>query len=316
MIDILRLSHVGVRVTDLEKARYFYVDLLGFVETEKDGDYIYLRGIDEGQHHSLVLKKADSPGLSYIGFRVRRAEELDKAKEELQKLNLKFTRFKEKGVEEAILFETPQGMPFLIYYDMEYVGDMRMKFYAHRGVSPVRLAHVNYVVKDIEDEVRFLKNFMGYYETEWFLGKDNQTREVIWLTRRGDSHEIAIAKSQKNVPGFHHETYYVHELRDVIRAADIVSSAELWDSIERGPGRHGATEGYYIYLRDFDKNRIEFFTEDYVVLDPDKWKPVVWRNEQFRYRSDFWGRPIPQSWLTEWVPVEDISTGKLKGWSI
>lgn len=313
MIDVLRLSHVMVRVTDLEKAKYLYVDLLGFVETEKDGDYLYLRGIGEGQHHSLILKKADSPGLSYIGFRVKRAEELDKARNVFDERGVKYRRFKEKGVEDAILFESPEGMPFLLYYNMEYVGDMRLKYYLHRGVSPVRLAHVNYMVKDTETEVKFLKEFMGYYETEWYLGKEG-TRDVIWLTRRGDSHEVAIAKSSKNVPGYHHETFYVHELRDVIRAADILASAGLWDSIERGPGRHGATEGYHIYLRDLDRNRFEFFTEDYVVLDPDKWKPLVWTSEQARYRSDFWGRSIPQSWLTEWMPVEDIFTGKLKGW--
>jgi len=313
MINVLRLSHVCVRVSDLEKAKYFYSDLLGLVETEKDGDYLYLRGIEEGQHHSLILKRASSPGLSYIGLRVSKGEELDKAKQELESIGLKVLKHKEKGVEDGLLFETPQGIPMFLYYDMEYVGDLRMAFYKHKGVSPVRLAHVNYNVKDLEKEVDFFRKFLGYYETEYFLDKDGN-KAVIWLTRRGDSHEIAISKADKNVPGFHHETYYVHDVKDVIKAADILASAEQWDSIERGPGRHGVTEGYYIYLRDFDKNRIEFFTNDYIVLDPDKWKPIVWKYEQFRYRSDFWGRPIPQSWLTEWVPVEDISTGQLKSW--
>lgn len=43
-LNVLRLSHVCVRVTDLERAENFYVNLLGFVETQKDGDYLYLRG--------------------------------------------------------------------------------------------------------------------------------------------------------------------------------------------------------------------------------------------------------------------------------
>ncbi|MEM0091726.1 MAG: 3,4-dihydroxyphenylacetate 2,3-dioxygenase [Saccharolobus sp.] len=314
MINILRLSHVVIRVTDLDKARYFYSDLLGLIETEKDGDYVYLRGIEEGQHHSLVLKKASSAGLSYIGFRVAKSEELDKAKEELKSLGLKVMKYKEKGVDDGLLFETPGGIPMFLYYDMEYVGDSRLDFYKHKGVNPIRLAHVNFVVKDLEKEIEFLKKYMGYYETEIFLDSD-KVKTVSWLTKRGDSHEIAISKSSKNSPGFHHETYYVHDVKDIIRGCDILASAKLWDSIERGPGRHGVTEGYYVYFRDFDKNRIEFFSSDYIVLDPDKWKTIVWTYDQFRYRSDFWGRPIPQSWLTEWVPVEDISTGNLKGWS-
>jgi len=101
-----------------------------------------------------------------------------------------------------------------------------MAFYKHKGVSPVRLAHVNYVVKDLEKEVSSLKEILGYYETEYFLDQ-NGNKAVVWLTRRSDSHEIAVAKADKNVPGFHHETYYVHDVKDVVKATDIMASAEL-----------------------------------------------------------------------------------------
>ncbi|AWR98513.1 3,4-dihydroxyphenylacetate 2,3-dioxygenase [Metallosphaera hakonensis] len=302
-LNVLRLSHVCVRVTDLDRAENFYVNLLGFVETEKDGDYLYLRGIEEGQHHSLVLKKASSPGLCYVGFRVKG---MDKVTEFSRTL-----KFKEKGVESALLTESPGGIPLLFYEDMEYVGDMRLKFHLHKGVSPVRLAHVNFLVKDLAREEKFFRE-LGFIETEHFL--DNTGRKTVsWLTRRGNSHEIAVAESSRNVPGFHHETYYVHDVKEVVKAADILSSVGYWDNLERGPGRHGATEGYYVYLRDLDGNRVEFFTGDYEVLDPDKWKVVEWTHDQFRYRSDFWGRPIPDSWLKEWMPVEDLN-GELRRW--
>jgi catechol 2,3-dioxygenase len=307
-MHILRLSHVCVRVTDMEKSSYFYEDLLGFNETDRKGDYLYLRANEELQHHSLVLKKASSPGLSYIAYRVK---DLDKAKEELENLGINPIKFKEEGVEDAIIFNDPEGIPTMFYTDMEYVDDIRMKFYAHKGVSPVRLAHINLVVRNLENEIKFYKR-LGFYETESFLDKDGKL-SIIWMTRVGQSHDIAISTSSK-APGFHHETYYVHDVKDIIRAADILASAQLWDSIERGPGRHGVTQGLYIYLRDIDKNRIEFFTADYVVLDPDKWKIKTWTYDQVRYRSDFWGRPIPESWLKEWVPVEDVTTGKLRGW--
>lgn len=309
-MDVLRLSHVCVRVTDIEKASYFYEDLLGFKESDKKGDYLYLRGNEELQHHSLILKKAGSPGLAYIAYRVK---DLDKAKEELESLGIHTLKFKEEGVEDALIFNDPEGIPTLYYTNMEYVDDIRMRFYAHKGVSPVRLAHVNLMVKNLENEIEFYKR-LGFYETEKFLDKDGKL-SVIWMTRIGQSHDIAIASSNSKVPGFHHETYYVHDVRDIIRAADILASAELWDSIERGPGRHGVTQGLYIYLRDLDKNRIEFFTADYIVLDQDKWSVKTWTYDQLRFRSDFWGRPIPESWSKEWVPVEDATTGKLRGWS-
>ncbi|MEM3347393.1 MAG: 3,4-dihydroxyphenylacetate 2,3-dioxygenase [Metallosphaera sp.] len=302
-LNVLRLSHLCVRVTNLEAAEEFYVNVLGFSLTEKDGDHLYLKGIEEGQHHSLVLKKASSPGLCYVGFRVRNVEDV--------KLLDRVQKFNEKGVNEAYLTQSPNGIPLLFYEEMEYVGDVRLKFNLHKGSSPVRLAHVNFMVKNLEKEERFFKE-QGFVETERFLNKDGK-KTVTWLTKRGNSHEVALAESEKNVPGFHHETYYVHDLRDVVRVADLLSSLGYWDSIERGPGRHGASEGYYIYIRDLDKNRLEFFNSDYEVLDLDKWRPVVWTQEQYRFRSDFWGRPIPESWHNEWMPVEDLN-GEMVRW--
>ncbi|MEM0194516.1 MAG: VOC family protein, partial [Metallosphaera sp.] len=38
MLDILRVSHVVYRVTDLDRSVRFYSDLLGFVLTEKNGN--------------------------------------------------------------------------------------------------------------------------------------------------------------------------------------------------------------------------------------------------------------------------------------
>jgi catechol 2,3-dioxygenase len=104
---IHRISHVGLRVSDLEKARWFYVDLLGFVEVEKSGDEIYLKGVEEQQHHSLVLRRGSIPGLSYIGFRVSRPEDLDRAREYYRSIGMPTSRFKEKGVEDAIAVEDP-----------------------------------------------------------------------------------------------------------------------------------------------------------------------------------------------------------------
>ena len=60
--NIERLGHVEFRTTDLERARDFYVDLIGLHETERDHDRIYLRCTEDKQHHTFVLRKAPSAG--------------------------------------------------------------------------------------------------------------------------------------------------------------------------------------------------------------------------------------------------------------
>jgi len=313
---IHRISHVGLRVSDLEKARWFYVDLLGFVEVEKSGDEIYLKGVEEQQHHSLVLRRGSIPGLSYIGFRVSRPEDLDRAREYYRSIGMPISKFKEKGVEDAIAVEDPYGFPLVFYHDMEQTGDLGLKYSLYRGAPPVRLSHVNISlpVRDLDQALKYYLEDLGFILTEYFIGDDG-SKQAAWVTSyyKHDSHDLALGKTlgPNPGPGFHHIAYVVYEFRDMVRIADILASSGLWDSIERGPGRHGATRAFYFYLRDLDGIRIELFTGDYVILDPDKWKPIVWRFDQARYRSDFWGRPIPDRWK-EVKPVESIVMGGMK----
>lgn len=53
---ITRASHVVLSVTDLAKSRDFYRDVVGLVVTAETDDTVYLRGIEEAAHHSLVLR--------------------------------------------------------------------------------------------------------------------------------------------------------------------------------------------------------------------------------------------------------------------
>jgi catechol 2,3-dioxygenase len=39
--------------------------------------------------------------------------------------------------------------------------------------------------------------------------------------------------------------------------------------IERGPGRHGVSHAFYLYLRDPDGHRVQICTSDYFTGDPD-----------------------------------------------
>lgn len=63
---------------------------------------------------------------------MRKPEVLDQAREKFDEIGIRYRRMKERGVEEAILFEDPQGLPILLYHDMEYVGDRRLKFHEYR----------------------------------------------------------------------------------------------------------------------------------------------------------------------------------------
>ncbi len=74
--------------------------------------------------------------------------------------------------------------------------------------------------------------------------------------------------------------------------------------IERGPGRHGVSNAFYLYLRDPDGHRVEIYTTDYYTGDPDN-PTVRWSVDDGRRRY-FWGNAVIRSWYTEGSTVLDL----------
>ena len=77
---ITRASHLVYAVRDLSRSRDFYTEVLGLVVSDGDRDTLYLRGVEERVHHSLVLKRTDgTPACIRAGLRTEGEEDLDKA---------------------------------------------------------------------------------------------------------------------------------------------------------------------------------------------------------------------------------------------
>ena len=72
--DIVRAAFVELQVTDLAASEHFYAELLGMIVSARSDDAVFLRGWEERQHHSLILRKpraGDPATASRLGFRVR-----------------------------------------------------------------------------------------------------------------------------------------------------------------------------------------------------------------------------------------------------
>jgi catechol 2,3-dioxygenase len=91
---------------------------------------------------------------------------------------------------------------------------------------------------------------------------------------------------------------------DVINACDVLAVTGFAGSIERGPGRHGISNAFFLYLRDPDGHRIELFTGDYRTMDPE-FAPIRWSLDDPR-RQTLWGQPAPRSWFDEGSEFEGV----------
>src|SRR5260370_1878979 len=77
--NIMRCSDVALDVVDLNASGEFYENSVGLHVEDRDDRAVYLRGSEEHQHHSLVLRKADSAACNRLGFKVGNDQDLDKA---------------------------------------------------------------------------------------------------------------------------------------------------------------------------------------------------------------------------------------------
>lgn len=78
---ILRLGQIELFVTDLNRSKEFYVDVLGFIEVERTENSLYLKAIDEFDKYSLILTQKPSASLGSFGLRVSSPDYLEVLKE-------------------------------------------------------------------------------------------------------------------------------------------------------------------------------------------------------------------------------------------
>src|SRR3954468_19721640 len=77
--NVVRASHVELTVRDLARSRAFYVDCLGYLVGAEEPGVLYLRAIEERNHHSIVLREGKEPAAQALGFKLASEEDLDRA---------------------------------------------------------------------------------------------------------------------------------------------------------------------------------------------------------------------------------------------
>jgi 3,4-dihydroxyphenylacetate 2,3-dioxygenase len=308
--DITKAGHIELLVTDLNRAKKFYVDTLGFVLTESAPDRLYLRGLEDRNHHSLVLSRSGEPGVGHIAFRVAGEDDLSAIGKLLESKGCKVKQVsdgEERGQGRALLCEDPFGFPVEFYASMEKVDWMLQKFDRYRGAKVMRLDHFNIMLPDVAEASRWYVDSLGFHVTEETETEGPEpSLWAAWLRRKHTCHDVALTTGKG--PRVHHAGFTVSDRTSVMDCADLLASTGYLKSMERGPGRHGVSNAFFLYLRDEDGNRIELYTGDYLSADPD-WTPIRWKLNDPQ-RQTFWGAPTPASWFNDAMLVRSPETGK------
>jgi len=290
--NILRCAYVEYGVTDLDASRKFYTKAIGLVETETHDDTIYLRCLEEHDHHSYILKKADKAGVFGIGFKVAFEKDLDLLEAHFQQLGHKTEWVTKYAQDRTLRTHTPQGIPLEFFARQKRVESLIREFHLFKGCHPQRFDHFNVFTPDAQSTYEFFVTQLGFRLTEYTLTEKGEMW-AAWMHRKGNVHDMALTNGDG--PRLHHSAVWSPTAMHIIHMLDVMASIGYVPNIERGPGRHGVSNAFFLYVLDPDGHRIEIYTNDYLTIDPDM-EPLGWKLSDPR-RQTLWGAPAPRSWF-------------------
>jgi catechol 2,3-dioxygenase len=292
--NIVRLSHVEYGVTDLAASRAFYVDTLGLQVTHEDADSIYLRAMEERGHHCIALRKTDAACARVLGFKLYDEPDLEKAEAFFRGKGLPVEWVERPFMGRTLRTCDPFGVPLEFYVRMDRLPPIHQKYALYRGVKPLRIDHFNMFASDVDGSVAFY-TALGFRTTEYTEDDESGKLWAAWMHRKGGVHDVAFTNGTG--PRLHHTAFWVPNPLAIIDLLDLMATTGYVANIERGPGRHGISNAFFLYIRDPDGHRIEIYSSDYQTVDPDL-EPIRWSLTDPQ-RQTLWGAPAPRSWFEE-----------------
>lgn len=293
--ELARLGHVALETQDLEKSLAFFRDAVGLEIVARTDETVYLRAIDEFDHHSLSLTEAESAGVDHIGWQTQERDDISKFADQLneQGLNVSWVdEDTELGQGESIRFSTPNGHPFEFYYDMEKPdppterrSKLKNRTYSRtktNSIAPRRIDHVQIWDTNAFKCTEWLQETLNFRVQEYYDRKDG-SRWGTFLSANGNKIEAAVIQDDDDVPpALHHIAYKVKTADDLFAAADAMNEHGFPTD---GIGQHSISRGKFLYTRDpISGHRIEFNAGGYVVFDP-KWEPIAWQEGDLKDRQ-------------------------------
>lgn len=301
---VLRPGHIVLRVLDLDEAIRHYTHVIGLFETGRDEQgRVFFKAWDENDHHSVVLREADSAGMDYFGWKVDSEKTLDELAAKLEASPLaRDTLWLAPGEHLAtgrrFQFTIPTGHRFELYATKEALGCMTG--YENpdpwpdglRGMAPSRFDHALLHGRDIDSTLELFRDILGFDLTERVVGPDGEFLIAVFLTCSNKAHDVAFIRSEED-NRFHHASFILGGWNEVLHAADIISKRSV--SLDIGPTRHGITRGETIYFFDPSGNRNEVFAGGYIWY-PDR--PVItWHDHEIGRAIFYHDRKLNEAFL-------------------
>lgn len=311
-MGVMRIGHVSLLVTDMEKARHHYADVVGLIETHRDSDgTTYYKTWDEWDKYSLVLKESDHSGANYIAYKVEKDSDLELFKKRITDWGIEVEDVPPGAVPytgRGIRFTLPSTHSMLLFAEKELVGKSVGNLNPDpwpndiKGCGVIHLDHCLLMaelnppagINKVAEVTRFFQDVLDFKLTEQIMvGPGDSIQAGAFLSCSSKPHDIAFVGGERC--GFHHLSFFLEDWSDVLKSGDVLSKNRV--KIDVAPTRHGITRGKTIYFFDPAGNRNETFAGMGYFVTKDM-PTITWTEENLGQAIFYHSREIEESFTS------------------
>ena len=319
MFEVAQLAHVELLTPRPDETLWFFKELLGLEESGREGQSVYLRAYEDFYHHSLKITEAKYPGLGHVAWRTTSPQALERRVKAIDTVGLgKGWLDGDRGHGPAYQCTTPDGHKMEIFWEVEYYQAPehlrtallnRPQKRPLRGIPVRRIDHVNLMAQKVTPNRDFLMEQLGFRLRENIILNDG-TEAGAWLSVSPLVHEVAVMGDRTGSKGrLHHICYWYGYPQHLSDIADVL--VENGIQIEAGPGKHGISQAYFMYVFEPGGNRVELFGDaGYLIFDP-AWKPITWHEKDLDKGIIWYGSPLPAEYFLYGTPSPEVANAAL-----
>jgi catechol 2,3-dioxygenase-like lactoylglutathione lyase family enzyme len=285
MIHVRRLGHATLTTPDIDRQVAYYTEVVGLTLLDRGAKHAVLAsklGLE-----AVALEAGPPDALARLAFQVAPGSELAHLARALSQHGITSERRSNisPSVSDALVFRDAKDTIIEIFSEYRFPAEDPTQ----NGIMPIKLGHVAYRVRDVQQVVKFYTGVLGFRVSDW---RD----ETFAFLRCGPDHHT-VNFVQDDVPQLHHIAFEVKDWAEIQKACEWLAKNGI--PLVWGPGRHIIGHNIAIYHRNADKVRVEFFCEmdqmkDETLgyFDPRPWhqdrpqRPKVWGPDTLR---NYWG---------------------------
>ena len=248
MIKTRRIGFATFETPDIERQIDYYTRIFGLTLTDRDKQRAFL-STRLGQQ-VVVLEKGDHARCTRAAFEVDPESDLNDIVRHASAYGVAAVR--KSGATpastEVVGMVDPKGTEVELYKGAGMApGDP-----APSGFSVLKLGHLAFNVEDIQKNVAFYRDVLGFRISDW-------RSDFFVFMRCGPDHHTVNFASHGGHAKMHHIAFEVRDWGEILRACDFLGRHNyhlVW-----GPGRHIIGHNIFIYHRNPDGQIMELYCE-------------------------------------------------------